>query len=522
MASVEGTVEQKLEPVQSERLLFFRNTPVLRILLVAAILLLGFGVRLIDLSDPPLDFAPTRQLRSLIIARGYYDALNVPSTRAMAPEDRNFDIQAGQAESVIEPTILEHLSAYTYALLGREDFRIPRLWSILFWVLGGIPLWLLSRKLIGETGALAALAFYEFVPYGIISSRAIQPDPLMVAVICSALYAQVRWSEKDTLARAILAGTATGLAVYVKATAVFFVGIPFLWLVFSGGFLKGLRNSRVYLMAFLALVPAIAFTLWNAIQGGNAGAMFGSRFFISLYLQPHWYQSWFMNAKAMVGYFPLFLGVLAIFLFHDKRKRAWYISLWVAYLLLGIVFSYHIYTHDYYSMPLIPIVAIGFGLFVSLIMERIQLENPGWLAKAIVLGVLAFACALSLLKARTDLLAANYQYEITYWKNLGNKLGRNSKVIALTHDYGYRLEYWGYLKPTLWQTSGDITVSDLAGQQQTPFLQEFKDKTEGKDFFLVTLINDFNSQNQLHDYLFAHYPVEEGEGYLVFDLQHPN
>ena len=32
----------------------------------------AFWVRIIDLDDPPLDFNPTRQLRSAIIARGLY------------------------------------------------------------------------------------------------------------------------------------------------------------------------------------------------------------------------------------------------------------------------------------------------------------------------------------------------------------------------------------------------------------------------------------------------------------------
>ena len=34
--------------------------------------LLGLAVRLYDLTDPPLDFHPTRQLHSALIARGMY------------------------------------------------------------------------------------------------------------------------------------------------------------------------------------------------------------------------------------------------------------------------------------------------------------------------------------------------------------------------------------------------------------------------------------------------------------------
>jgi hypothetical protein len=41
-------------------------------LLCAALLALGIVLRLINVTDPPLDFHPTRQLRSAIIARGMY------------------------------------------------------------------------------------------------------------------------------------------------------------------------------------------------------------------------------------------------------------------------------------------------------------------------------------------------------------------------------------------------------------------------------------------------------------------
>jgi hypothetical protein len=79
----------------------------------------------------------------------------------------------------------------------------------------------------------------------------------------------------------------------------------------------------------------------------------------------------------------------------------------------------------------------------------------------------------------------------------------------------------GFVKPKLWDTQGDQVVERLAGTQEEPFDQKFAAATQGCDYFLVTLINDFNSQQNLHDYLFAHYPYEQGEGYYLFDLQHP-
>lgn len=507
--------------LRQETLFFFPNRRWLRIVLVLLILALGMGVRLLDLSDPPLDFAATRQLHSLILARGYYYALEVPSTQALPADQRAFGIQAGKAELIVEPPLLEHLTAWTYALLGQENFEIPRIYSIFFWVLGGIPLYLLCKKFLPINGAMAALIFYELLPFGVSASRSFQPDPLMVTLILWSLFFQVRWAGEDTWKNALLAAIFTGLTVFVKNTSVFFVGIPFVGLVLSTGFKSALKNLRVYFMAAISLVPAVLYTVLSATVGGNAGSLFGSRFFPELFTQPHWYQSWFMLAKSVVDYIPLFLAVLAFFLLPKGKFKVLYACLWIGYVLMGFTFAYHIYTHNYYHLPLIPLVAIGVGVVFAALMDRIQDQSPNLLARLFICAVFVFAAALLVLKSREELVSSDYRYEETYWKKLGDTIGHDKKVIALTHDYGYRLSYWGFIDPRLWETQGDQTVDRLAGTVEKPFEQQFADSIKGEDYFLVTLINDFNSQANLHDYLFAHYNYQQGEGYYLFDLHDP-
>ena len=97
--------------INDEKVLFVKNSRWLRIVLVAFFLLIGLGVRLVDLSNPPLDFAATRQLHSLILARGYYYSMDLPSTRSLPVEQRQFGIRAGQEELLVEPPLLEHLTA---------------------------------------------------------------------------------------------------------------------------------------------------------------------------------------------------------------------------------------------------------------------------------------------------------------------------------------------------------------------------------------------------------------------------
>ncbi len=505
----------------SQTALFLKPNRITQWILVAILLLGGFVVRLFDFDDLPLDFAATRQLHSLLMARGFYYSMDIPQTNAMDPAIRKIGIEAGKGQPAIEPPVMEHLAAYTYALLGKEWPNAGRFYSILFWVIGGIPLFLLTRKLISVNGALASLAFYLFVPFGTYASRSFQPDPLMVMSILWALYFQYNWFKESSTKNAILAGVFTGLAVFIKATSVFFVGIPLAFLVLMKGYKNWLKDWRVYLMALIALVPAVLYNVISATVGGNEGSIFGSRFFPSLYIDPSWYHHWFTMAKSIVGYFPLFLAILAFFLIREKENRVLYLSLWIGYLLMGFTFAYHIYTHNYYSLPLVFICAIGFGVVADVIYVKLEELNLRKFSRVLVIGLLTAAILLTALVTRNNLKLDSYRHEAAYWKALGEKIGTNKTVIALSHDYGYRLQYWGFVLPKTWPTRGDMVVSELAGATSPEFAEYFKSATDGMDYFLVTLIGDFEAQKDLHDYLFANYPYEQGDGYYLFDLSHP-
>ena len=79
--------------------------------LLALWLCVGVGFRLYDLTDLPLDFHPVRQVRALILARALY--LPPESEAALAAQAQ------AQREALIEPPLMEGLTALTYRLLGQ-------------------------------------------------------------------------------------------------------------------------------------------------------------------------------------------------------------------------------------------------------------------------------------------------------------------------------------------------------------------------------------------------------------------
>jgi len=505
----------------SETVLFLPKKRRTIIVLLVLFLLAGIGIRLIDFTDLPLDFAATRQFHSLIMARGIYYKMDTPDTLSMPQDFRLFAINKAKAEPVIEPPIMENLAAFTYKLIGHEYILVGRIYSILFWVLGGIPIFLLSRRLFSINGAFAALAFYLFAPFGVYASRSFQPDPMMIMFLAWALYFQIRWMQQDTLKNAIFAGLFTGIAVLIKGPMVFFAGIPFAGMILQKGFKFWIKNGRVYLMAVLAIMPALIYNLISATVGGNAGAIFGARFFPQLYTQVSWYVEWLKTIKAVVGQIPLVIGLLAFFLIRSRQDRVFYGCLWLGYLLYGFTFAYHIYSHTYYQLPIFVILALGFGIGISFLFQKLEENNPQWLSRVLILLIFAFSIGLCAQRIRGSLLLTDYRDQATYWSALSEKVGHSVSVVALTDDYGYPLNYWGYIGPSLWPKLSERNLKNLVGASDPAFQQLFKELTVGKDVFLVTMPDEFDKQTDLKEYLLSNYPVEQGDGYYIFDLAHP-
>jgi len=161
-------------------------------LICLALLSLGLVLRMISLTDPPLDFHPTRQLRAAIIARGmYYQTL--PDAD---PKLRENALSIWATMESYEPPILEKLVATTYRLIGSEQVWVARIYSSLFWLIGGMALFALVRKMLSPIAGLCSLAFYLVLPWAVTASRAFQPDPWMVMWVLLSAYALFIWSER--------------------------------------------------------------------------------------------------------------------------------------------------------------------------------------------------------------------------------------------------------------------------------------------------------------------------------------
>ena len=505
---------------------------------IALVLIFGvaLAIRLYDLTDLPLDFHPTRQLVSIIKARGlYYET----QPDGISTKQLETGIHMAQLKADVEPVVFERLVAYTYGFTG-EGLWVPRVYSSLFWLIGGVFLFLLAREFVSFAGAFLSTAYYLIFPYAVIASRSFQPDPLMVMLLLAFLSTFARWTtlasnpsrsraEPDGEAgtgagiiTALLAGLFGGMAIFIKFSAVFFVIGGAVGLALSRLTLRDLlKNIQAWLIVLLGALPASIYLVYGIFIRGGLAKEFSGRFVPALLLSPYNYLAWETKASLAAGGIFIMLGLLGFFLAKDRRLRIFLFGLWGSYILYGLFFDYHVATHDYYHLPFIAIVAVSLAPLGDWLFTHLAEATPQrWMRSAAYL-VLIYGLFSVVWDTRNQMKAVDYRPQAAMWAEIGDKFAKDARVIALTQDYGSRLQYWGWQTVATWPYVGDQGYASIR-DATFAFDHLFNRYSSKMSYFLITDFDEFKRQPALEERLYTSYPIySQGDGYLIFDLKNP-
>jgi len=493
----------------------FRPTTFWRITVLTAILVCGFTTRLYDLTDPPLDYASTRQLRSAIIARGiYYGASNdVPAW------EKEVALKEKDRQEQLEPAIFETLVGYLYLISGKEFVWFARILSSFFWILGGLALFKLSRELSSYGGAVISLVYYLFGPFSLLASRTFQPDPLMTAAIIWTWYSFFQWSKARSGKWAWITGLVAGTAILIKSTAIFFLFFGMAAVVLSENNFRELRKDyQIWLIAALSALPTIIYYLYGYFISGIITDQFKGRLFNpELWGHLNFYKEWLGTTSDVLGHLTIFLAALVgLILVREKRSRRFLIGSWVGFTIYGFAVSYYVTTHSYYLLPAVPLAAITLGAVADWIISWLKKAKMAGLAWSGIIAILISGVALGYYIYHRE----DYRHEPAYYAKVASYVSPKDKIIALSQDYGFRLAYYGWINTQPWSRLDNQLYSGQAANDEGQFSRKFSSAVDGYDFFIITRMEEFRKKTELKSQLSDHYQVlVEGGGYLIYDLR---
>jgi hypothetical protein len=505
-------------------------------LVVAGLVIAAVAIRLDGIAAPRLDFNATRQYHAAVVARSYYEAIasNVPRAK------RDLAAAAREKEGLLEPPVMELAAAGGFWLAGGEHLWIPRLLSVLLWIVAGLLLWRVALRVTTAAGAVIAMALFLFMPFGIIASRSFQPDPLMVMLLVAGLLGIVRYDERPT-ARRFLAASGLSAAAVISKPGICLLFLASVFLVLSVGRLgwrRALTDVRSYAFVLLSCAPVAAYYVYGTRIEGFLHVGTQSRIEPSLLGDGRFWSGWFDTTTRVLSYPSLpgavGLGVVALLLAGTAlappgRPRALLLGLIAGYCLYALTFTYHISTHDYYSLPLIVIVALSIGHVGALALARIR-DRLGPGQRPVLLALAGLIAGLFVWQMHPTVSRSD-ENRVRMFERVGQVVRHSRALLFLDHDYGIPLEYYGLVAGTPWPSRADLRVERMDGLADIGPRQRF----EGKDpryfppaemlqprpeFFVVTDLAELAAQPRLKRFLFERFPVmTEGRGYVIFDLR---
>ena len=485
----------------------------LPLIALAVVLLLGFAVRMYDLTEAPLDWNHIRQMRDTTIARSIYYQL-LPNADPETAQQAHY---LASLQEVFELPVLETLMAFLYLVFGELPWMV-RIVNALAWCLGGWFIYAISKHYFPPWAAISALFFYLFLPFGVMTTRSFQPEGWMVMWILLSYLLLYRFTEKEDWTSAVLAGLAAGWAILIKPTALLYVGPAFASVVLMHfGWKDFWRNGKVWTMAALSILPIAIYSVFVAQSGSQHTdlwvlSMNEVRFSVQFYID------WMLNLKRLMGLTFVAAGVIGL-LIAPRKLRSLLIGGWIGYILSGLVYPVQFATHDYYHIFIIPLITLSLLPLFDFVTTKLTADKQ-WFWRAAFTGVLITGAGIGFLDVKQDLDQRDFRPEAAAWAAIGEQIPADGCLLTLSTDYGLRLTYYGWRGTCrTWPAMLDFSLYETAGKGTPDYEGRFAESILGMDYFVVLSMEEWQAQQPLQALLVEYPLITEGDGFLVFDLR---
>lgn len=469
------------------------------------ILLLALGLRLYKINLPLADHHSWRQADTAAVARNFvkegWDFLR-PRIDNMAPLHPG--VPNNERLFLVEPPIYNSLVAGAYQLFGIE-VKYARLVSIAFSLGSIVFLYLIVNHFLGRRAALLTALFYAVLPYSIFYSRVVLPEPMIIFLTLGMFYFAVKWLKTNSLVFYLLWIIFSALSFSQKTFPLFLL-LPLFYLVLCRFGSSFWRQKKLYGWALLAFLPLVLWRWWvgqfpegvpaNLWLFNQGNIRFKGAFFHWIFAQ--------RIGELILGFWGLPLLVLGLAV--KPKKEGWFFHFWLASVLVYIaVFAAGNVTHDYYQIPLIPILAV----FLAKGADFLLFQSSKYFGRT--LNVLLFGVCFLFMLAFSWYEVRNF-YHLQSGVDLAG-MAVDSLVpqdaLVLTGDSNdatllYNTNRWGW-------TGG--YASAFSNSKETIE----KIKTLGGSVYVAT---KFEKDSAFGEYMLKNYQVlKETDQYIVFSLK---
>lgn len=457
--------------------------------------LLATLIRLKDLRAPGV--LVEREYTSAIFARSFFFEDN----QEVEPWRETIADITSARQPILEPPLTEFLVSLIYRLLGKEDFLVARYLTSTFWLVGGIFMYLISQKLLPVDGALLATAYYLLVPMGILVSRSFQPDALMMMLFLISLYAILRYFDRPSMARLLLAAGLSGLTLLLRPLVIFA-----LFGAFSALTLYEKRTWRAFFQRPFLVFSLVSLALPVAYYGyGIFIADFlrwkvASSFRPYLFFRIEFWREWLLVGINEISYTAFLAALLGFPLLRKGLAQALVVGLVIGYFFFGLAFTYHIHTHGYYHLQLIPIIALAAAPLAMAVINTLRASSGKfwWLPAGAALFIMLY---FGYLQIRESLYKDTFESQAIA-AEIGEIVNHSDRTVFVAYHYGLPLTYYGEISGTFWPKGITYWFYRQPEEKEQSVKERIMALGFTPEYYVITNFEEYrNLHRDLRDYL---------------------
>lgn len=438
-----------------------------------------------------------REYTSALFARAYFFSTNddVEGWR------REIAVTAKSQQPVLEPALLEYLVSWIYRLMGREEMFFARYLTNAFWLIGGVFMFLIGRKLLSTDEAVVATAYYLFVPMGVLISRSFQPDSLMMMMFLISLYALVLYFESPSTNRLLTAAVLTGITLLLRPLVIFAIFLAFLAFSFHRSrSWKKLIDLPLFIFSVISLLPSVLYYGYGILFAGFMRWKISTSFMPYLLSKKDFWLGWFDNAVDVATLTSLLLGLIGFFMLRNRKTQYLVLGLVLSFVLFSLAFTYHIHTHPYYHIQLFPAVGLCLAPAIVYIVRALR-ESAGrlwWMPAMAAFGLIVY---FGYREVRGSLYQAHVE-DPAVAREIGEAVQHSPRTVYVAYYYGVPLEYYGEFGGAPWPVRIEDEFYRHSGERERSVQERIDDLGFSPEYFVITHFDLFNRKHQdLKEYL---------------------
>jgi len=495
----------------------------------ALILIIGMGIliRMINLGQPLLEGASTRQVQTAMIARNFYNH----GFKLFYPQVDNFGNNPGYL--MLELYILPFIAAIFYKLAGGVNEWMLRCISIFFYAASAIMLYRLSVYYFNKKIGLIAVFCFTVSPLSIYLGRAVHPEMAMTFFSMAAIYSFSRWIYEDKIKYGIFAVFSFVLAVLLKIPNLYLL-LPLFFIAFTKYNLACVKKPRILIFLALCFIPIALFNRHQylvrmafpnpAMEVFNLGTILG---YIRLFLSDKmFYKASFDNLAAYtltpIGFSLFFFG----FLQKVKEKKERVFKIW----FLGVVIFFLSLpaqsVQGYYQMHLLPLACIFIARAVHTF-KNSEVVKQNYIIRPISVIILILVVSFVVFRYSYAFyrIPANFRSVVEAGREVDRVAEKDALIIASIEN-GPDLVYysnrrgWPFMINREAVRNEEKRMGKDKGRIYDPVeYLEFL-RSEGADYFASASMAEFGAHKKFSGYMRENFQVlKEAQNYIIFDIR---